>query len=384
MKITRIKLKNWRNFQTVDVALQERMFFIGANASGKSNLLDVFRFLRDIAKTEGGGFQKAVRDRGGVSKIRNLAARRDPEITIEIHLSESQPGGPEWKYSIGFIQETHGHRVILLTHEKVWQEGKLIIDRPDPNDQKDATRLTQTFLEQINSNEKFRAIAGFLDSTVYLHLVPQLIRFGESMQSKLIENDPFGQAFLQRVAKTPKKTRDSWLSRIEKALTIAVPQLSQLRFQRDVATGQPHLEAVYKHWRARGAKQREDQFSDGTLRLLGLLWSLLEGNSLLLLEEPELSLNGEIVSQLAPLIYRLQKQRKRQVFMTTHSPELLRDRGVDGREVLLLTPANEGTSVQVAAEIPEVKALLEADFAIADAVLPRTNPPNSAELGKFK
>lgn len=63
MWITRLKLKNWRNFKQIDIALRDRVYLIGPNASGKSNLLDVFRFLRDIAKTSGGGLQKAVKDR---------------------------------------------------------------------------------------------------------------------------------------------------------------------------------------------------------------------------------------------------------------------------------------------------------------------------------
>lgn len=54
MHFTRLKLKNWRNFVNVDLAIGERLFITGPNASGKSNLLDVFRFLRDIAKTGGG------------------------------------------------------------------------------------------------------------------------------------------------------------------------------------------------------------------------------------------------------------------------------------------------------------------------------------------
>ena len=68
MIINRLIVKNWRNFQQIDVGLSPRQFIVGANASGKSNLLDIFRFLRDIVKAEGGGFQKAVKDRGGVSK----------------------------------------------------------------------------------------------------------------------------------------------------------------------------------------------------------------------------------------------------------------------------------------------------------------------------
>jgi predicted ATPase len=71
----RLQLKNWRNFRAADVELQDRVFVVGPNASGKSNLLDVFRFLRDLAKPEGGGLQKAIRDRGGLSKIGTSRAR---------------------------------------------------------------------------------------------------------------------------------------------------------------------------------------------------------------------------------------------------------------------------------------------------------------------
>jgi predicted ATPase len=87
MIINHVVIKNWRNFPRVDIDLSERQFLVGPNASGKSNFLDVFRFLRDIASAEGGGLQKAVKDRGSVSKIRHLVARRDPEVAIEVHLA---------------------------------------------------------------------------------------------------------------------------------------------------------------------------------------------------------------------------------------------------------------------------------------------------------
>ena len=88
MFVSHLKVRNWRNFPLIDVDLQSRQFVVGPNASGKSNLMDVFRFLRDITKIEGGGLQKAVADRGGMTKIRNLAARRDPDIAIEVRFSE--------------------------------------------------------------------------------------------------------------------------------------------------------------------------------------------------------------------------------------------------------------------------------------------------------
>ena len=106
-----------------------------------------------------------------------------------------------------------------------------------------------------------------------------------------------------------------------------MPQLEGLEFIRDETTGRPHLQALYSHWRPNAGRQREDQFSDGTLRLLGLLWALLENESVLLLEEPELSLKAGIVSQLAALISKMQRTRARQVFVSTHSDALLTETG---------------------------------------------------------
>lgn len=129
------------------------------------------------------------------------------------------------------------------------------------------------------------------------YLVPQLLRHPESFSGTAISEDPFGRTFLELVARTPEKTRKSRLKRIEAALQKAVPQLTGLTDTKDEA-GMPHLEATYAHWRPNAGRQREDQFSDGTLRLIGLFWSLLDGDSPLLLEEPELSLHSEIVSKL--------------------------------------------------------------------------------------
>jgi predicted ATPase len=382
--VTRLKLLNWRNFQKVDVRLGERAFLIGPNASGKSNLLDVFRFLRDIVKS-GGGLQKAISDRDGVTKIRCLAARQHPNIEIEIHLADEADEPTKWIYSIGIKQKQGGDRKPLLAYEKVWQGDQLILDRPDKDDKEDDLRLTQTHLEQISANTQFRKIADFLQTIMYLHLVPQLVRHPKEFSGPGISGDPFGRSFLERISKTPEKTRKARLRTIEKALRVAVPQLKELTHVIDTQEGGvPHLEAVYEHWRPHGARQRERDFSDGTLRLIGLLWSLLESDSLLLLEEPELSLNSGIVSQLPALIYRLQRKRKRQVLISTHSYELLSDKGIGGEETLMLRPSSEGTCVEEAASKTEIRALLKSGLSVADAALPYTAPPEFRQLELFE
>ncbi|NLI82294.1 MAG: AAA family ATPase, partial [Deltaproteobacteria bacterium] len=49
--ITYFQLKNWRNFTSAQATLPMRVFLVGPNASGKSNLLDLFRFLRSNSRS---------------------------------------------------------------------------------------------------------------------------------------------------------------------------------------------------------------------------------------------------------------------------------------------------------------------------------------------
>lgn len=380
MFITRLKLKNWRNFRALDVPLRDVSYLLGPNASGKSNLLDAFRFLRDISKPRGGGLQTAVSDRDGITKVRCLHARRDPEVLIEVDLADSADSKARWRYALGFKPEGKGAQRILLSHEKVWLDGKLLLDRPNSADQRDAALLTQTHLEQIQANGRFRELVEFFGGITYLHLVPQLLKFADKIGGRRLEDDPFGQGFLERVAKTPERTRAARLLKIGAALKLAVPQFKELRFVKD-DLGHPHLEALYAHHRPNAGWQSEEHFSDGTLRLLGLLWTLLDGSSLLLLEEPEISLNDAIVKEIPLILQRLQRDRKtrRQIILSTHSEALLSNPGIDGRSVVVLENSPEGTKARALATDETIA--LEAGLSVAEVVLPKTRPTSVTQLG---
>ena len=389
MFVSRIKLKNWRNFKSVDVPLGHRTFLVGPNASGKSNFLDAIRFLRHIANPKGGGLEAAVIERGGVSKIRNLAARMYPNIEIEIELSDAAGEPPTWRYAIGFTHEKPKRvgRLSMpkLVFERVWHQNEKILDRPDQADQNDDRLLTQTHLQQIGFNKKFREISQFLTSITYLHLVPQFLRHPGEFSDFKLSDDPYGKDLLRRIVQKPEKTQKNSLKKIEMALKTAVPQLKELSIVQD-EMGAPHLQAKYEHWRPQGGIQREDQFSDGTLRLIGLLWALLETDSVLLLEEPEISLHSSIVEKLPNLIFNLTKhqKRRRQVILSTHSADMLSDRSIDGGQVILLTPKSEGTEAQVAGKIEEIRNYLESGFSMAEAVIPYTKPALIDQLSLFE
>ena len=375
-RFTGLLLENWRNFVSADVQLQRRAFLVGPNASGKSNLLDAFRFLYDIA-TVGGGFQEAVRKRGGVSGIRALAARRYSDVGISVTVGNDEEAA-RWEYKLRFAQDNI--RRPFIKEETVRHNGEVLLERPNVEDEGDPQRKSQTYLEQVNVNREFRELVDFLGSVRYRHIVPQLVRDPDRSIGR--ENDPFGGDFLDQLARTQPRTLRSRLRRITKALQVAVPQLEYLELQRD-ERGTPHLRGRYEHWRSQGAWQSERELSDGTLRLLGFLWSVIEGDGPLLLEEPELSLHPEVVRHLPQLIARAQRGGGRQIIMSTHSAELLQDRGIGMDEALLLVPVNEGTKVEAAGSRFEIRELLEAGLSMADAVIPHTRPENSDQLAMF-
>ena len=377
MRLTSLELENWKNFSHVEVDLQRRVFLVGPNASGKSNFLDVFRFLHDIVDV-GGGFQEAVQWRGGVKAIRCFAARRYPEVGIRVTFGP--PDEPNrWEYELRFNQDKQRRQ--LITKERVCHSGKDLVLRPNSDDGRDPARLSQTYLQQINVNREFRQVAEFFVSIHYRHIVPQLIREPERYIGP--EDDPFGGDFLEQIATTNQRTAQARLRRISEALKVAVPQLEELELLRD-ERGQPHLRGKYEHWRPQGAWQMEDQFSDGTLRLMGLLWSILDGTGPLLVEEPELSLHPGVIRYLPQMFARIQRRNRRQIIVSTHSSDLLQDTGIGLDEVLLLTPDKEGTQVKPASEFQEIGDLLAGGLTLADAVIPLTQPKDAEQLALFE
>ena len=380
MRLTHLTLKNWRNFKQADFDLRDRMFVIGPNASGKSNLLDALRFLRQIASA-GGGFQDAVASRSGMAWVRCLAARNFNHGFVTIRIAVGDDDVPRrWTYEVAFTAEQRGRHRPILKREIVRRDDETVISRPTSADRDDPERMTQTHLEQVNANRGFRPISDFLRSIRYLHLVPHLIRDPERAGGRT--DDPYGSDLLLRIARTPERTRAKRLQRISGALQAAVPQLDRLELVQD-EIGRWHLEARYEHWRPQPAVQDERSFSDGTLRFIGLLWSLLDvrrNGGPVLLEEPELSLHTSVVRQLPSIFSRIRAAGGPQVLLTTHSTQVLEDPGLGVDEVVVLRPGNEGTEAEPASGVRDVRQLLNAGLGLAEILYPRTEPGAVGEL----
>lgn len=380
--ISKLRLYNWKNFHECELDLTKRCFIIGANASGKSNLLDALRFLRDIAK-QGGGLQSAVEQRGGVTKIRCLAARQRTDISIETELRDIETDVLSWTYSLKIKNVGGGimkNQAIVLD-ENVFDHlrNKKVVNRTVKSKGEDSETLKYTFLEQTTANKDFRVLRDTFSEIEYLNVVPQLVRESGSAVLTSGKEDYYGRNFLNRLSVLPERTRKSYLRKINDVLRKVVPQMDELSFVRD-DMGVPHIEARYKHWRDKGSKQNEVAFSDGTLRLIGFLFAMLDGNGVILLEEPEINLNSGVVEQLPEFIARMQRNKKRQVLVTTHSYDMLSSVGIGTAEVAVLETSPEGTKVSPLSEIPSLQAAVDAGFSIADAAIPAIKPSTANEM----
>lgn len=371
VQITQLKLQNWRNFRSVDLALQQRMFIAGPNASGKTNLLDALRFLHDIARPEG-NLLRAVKDRGGIAHVRSLHARQASNIRVEVTFAIDDD---QWTYAL----ELSGSRSrpLAVEKERIEKNSSILEDRSTA---KETEKLReQSYLQQAAKNETFQPLVEALASLQFVHVVPQVARSAARSDDLNLAIAP-GSDFIDQLAKLPSKKQKGALARIEKVLRKAVPGFSTLQVERD-HLGRPHLRANYQHWRAQGSWQNELDFSDGTLRLIGLLWAIDHGTAPIILEEPELSLHRQVIRELPRMFSRIAARSGRQFLVSTHAEEMLVDAGIEPNEIVLLDPTKtDDTLVSLGSDDPELVSAARAGLSLGKMVTARTSPKGIEQL----
>lgn len=98
MNIESTYVKNFKSIDEVEIEFTGLNVFIGKNAAGKSNLLELFEFLTDIGKT---GLEDAIQLRGGVEYFRNTRLSKSKNFEIRCTFANTDnrriliPGQPD-------------------------------------------------------------------------------------------------------------------------------------------------------------------------------------------------------------------------------------------------------------------------------------------------
>src|SRR2546427_12426694 len=111
--IRHLHVDNYKSIQGASIDLGAFNCLIGANNSGKSNLLDVLFFLSDISRY---GLGQAIAIHGG-DGLRHYGSSRDHPIKLEILLDGPQERpGTQVRYTLAFTTDP----------VEVWQETMLL------------------------------------------------------------------------------------------------------------------------------------------------------------------------------------------------------------------------------------------------------------------
>jgi predicted ATPase len=394
--ISEIRLRDFKNFQDAHLAVGKFTVVVGTNASGKSNIRDVFRFLHGIGRGYSlaeiiggrygaGGQAEWAQMRGAASEIIRFDQsrfqidvkfqfhRRVGNYHIAVERSEQGRGGfrvvEEWlRGSWETIYTSHPgeddpvhaqdddtHLALRMAKmENQRKFGYKILVRPD-----------QPGLSQIGDfknagrahKERAQELLDMFAGIRFLDLVPDLMRKpafpGQVILGDSGENLPTA---LQAICSDP--TRKSILMEWVRELTPM--DVADFEFPLDPVTGLVQLRLKESNGNIVSAYSA----SDGTLRFLAMLASLLgkQPARLYFFEEIDNGIHPTRLRLLLDLIERQTEKGNIQVVTTTHSPDLLSmvaDSTFQSTSVVFRPPGSDAAIIARIADLPNAAELRE-------------------------
>ncbi len=398
--ITSIRLVNFKNFADETLRVGPFTVIVGANASGKSNIRDVFRFLHGIgrgytlAEIIGGKYgpggqcewepirgapnEIARLDRSAVSSRLSFESSLSPfywpsEFSLHVDLKLSgittyysikigfNPPGPD-----GFQvleEELKTETVMIYTTEETRELGLCLFAGKSMETMELQTELSrsQPALTQVQKGDGIGEMFDVLEEMIYclanmrfLELSPDRMREpsfpGANILGDSGENLP---TVLEEVCTDPKRREilASWVHELTPM------DVKDFEFPRD-PSGRVHLMLC----EANGSKVSAYSASDGTLRFLAMLVALLRTNraGLYFFEEIDNGIHPVRLHLLVDLIERQTEKHGIQVLTTTHAPTLLtvmNDNTFENTSVVCRLEDTSDAIIRPVAGLPNVRKL---------------------------
>jgi len=373
MIIKRLRVENYLSLKEVEVELGQRNILVGPNMSGKSNLVDCFRFLTHMVVS---GLSKAFLDRGGFSEVvwkGGDASRISFQLMSEDRSSEQTPGRV-YQYEISIIGSTTTNLFLIERESLVVQAGNQVSTLMEiSNGQGQMTHedgTTRTYspgpttsaFQLTVPNWEGTIMKEFLSSWRFYRLIPAMMKQA---------NAAIGQTFLSESG----DNLSSWLMtlqtrhpeefrRIKQVAVDILPGLEELltsptQFATTyVTTREKHLKRPINIWR----------MSDGELNFLALLSLIFAppelGAPLYCVEEPENHLHPRLLETLVEILTQRQAELNSelgfegaQIIVTTHSPYLVDRVNLD--ELIVVEKSNGATRCTRPASKKHLRELLE-------------------------
>lgn len=395
--IRRIKVRNFKSFKNLDITLNDLNVIIGANASGKSNFMQVFNFLKDITTH---GLNDAISIQGGLKYLLNFTQSDKTmqfEITLEtndpvlIHLpisSISRPHLLKMVYSFEIKLTKSKYRI---THDKI------SIDFLATNhDDKEAPEITQNFVLEKGPKGRKMAVTSKQTQQPKFKIDRIFKRFIDEKKRLLILEDstiihsmlyPVGDFFDMinvydfdpKIAKnaspikgiTKLKSDGSNLAAVLK--NVLSDKTKKQSFSNLMIDFLPFIDSVHTEnvldrsiistFKERYFKQRplpSTLISDGTVDITAIILALyFQQNTLAAFEEPERNIHPSLMLKLVDTLK--DASCLSQIVVTTHNPEFIRHVPINNI-FTVRRDSNGDSKIIKPAELDEVKSFLKDDI----------------------
>ncbi len=409
MAIKRVKVKNFKSFKELDLNLGDLNVLIGANASGKSNFVQIFSFLRDIKNH---GLKNAISMQGGVEYLRNINLGSSENLSFEITSLIDNNTSTDifivnsccvrvfeicYKFSLKFKEKKEKYDIV---EDRVILKCKLLFMEENKNRIKKELGEGRLINSVVNGEIKtdFKGVSGV--KTFLKDNFPAFFQKRNSPKNNLLLQN-FSSTYLpyfseERVftefsiydfdPKLPKKavpiTGKADLEEDGSNLSIAIRNITEDKkkkrklfnlikdtlpfvnnFGVDNFTDKSLLFKVQETYFTKEYLPAS-LISDGTINLVVLILALyFEGKPLTIIEEPERNIHPHLISRVVEMMREASQNKK--IVVTTHNPEIVKNVGLEN--LLFVSRDKDGFStISRPQDKDEVKTFLENEIGIEE------------------
>lgn len=420
MSITEVKLSNFKSFHKASILLNKFNIIVGANASGKSNFIQFFKFIRDISEF---GMDDAISMQGGSEYLFNMNHPMDNSLTGMIVDNTIREFFPHSEKGVGFkIFENSYELAIEFSDKKTFIKSvsDSIINKCE-------------FFEytQINKDKYESTSSLGLGSIVFSNNDGELsldLRLPPGVKGDTLKDSFYQYRFLERLVKHKAVHLGKRQSIMEIDLPLFFPSIGfdfkrmlqsvsifdidpKLIKKAQPVTGRHDLEsdgsnlaAVIRRLGKNSSTKRQMEniindllpfvegisikkladnviirikekfksnnlfpaflLSDGTINLTALSIVLFfENKPLKIIEEPERNIHPHLISKIIDLMRDASEES--QIITTTHNPEIVRNANIE--ELLLVSRNQVGDSrVTKPSEQEEISDFLRNNLGIEE------------------
>jgi predicted ATPase len=310
--LRRLKITNFKSIREQELRLGMLNVFIGGNGSGKSNLINVFRFLKEIVGQNLAGYTQL---KGGADSLLYYGRKRSPEMELEVEFGQGDTTNAYMIRLAGTDSDT-----LFVAKEIAYYHQ--ISRYPRPYNITVASGSPESRLRQ-ESHICAQQILTDLESYRVYHFHDTNDTASLKALSEVEDNRFFRPqaenlaAFLYFL----QEQKPQHFSLIQDTIRQIAPFFD--KFQ--LAPSRLNPSKIRLEWLERGSDAyfNASSLSDGTLRFICLSVLLLQPDlpRLILLDEPELGLHPAAITLLASMLSSASERT--QVIVATQSVTLV-------------------------------------------------------------